>query len=78
MRKHKIGNRIRTEICSFYRNRQVVDKFCPKIEVDGKLIFISSKSSESGVIECDSREEAKIIAIMTRDRLLSEVQKHEF
>lgn len=67
MSKHVIGDSIRAKEQGFYRNKQLVIKYCPQIQVDGKFLVISDKSTESGIAECDTRKEARERARKARD-----------
>jgi hypothetical protein len=67
MSKHVIGDKIRAMEQGFYRNKRLVIKYCPQIQVDGKFLVISDRSTESGIAEYDTREEAHERARKARD-----------
>lgn len=63
-----VSDHTRVEMINFYREHKVHTKYLPKIIVDGKEACIVDKSTPSGIVECDSREEARHMAIEHRDR----------
>lgn len=67
MSKHVIGDKVRAKEQGFWRKDKFVTVYCPQIQVDGKFLMISDKSTESGIAECDTREEARERARKARD-----------
>lgn len=71
MSKHVIGDKVRAKEKSWYRNRVVITAFCPQIQVDGRFVFLQDKTTASGIMECDTREEAREKAREVRDKARS-------
>lgn len=72
-----VSDRIRTRKLSFLRDRAVYTKFIPIILINGKQAYIADKSTTSGLMECDTREEAREKAREYRDRAKSNLAVRE-
>ena len=57
-----------------WRDGQLVTKFHPQIRVDNRWVFISDVQSESGTVECDTREEARARAYVALEKALGVTQ----
>jgi hypothetical protein len=62
-----VSDRIQTRKLSFLRDRVVYTKFIPIILINGEQAYIADKSTPSGLMECDTREEARNKAREYRD-----------
>lgn len=67
MSKLVIGDKIRTKAQGFYRNKSLVTKYCPQIQVNGEFAMLKDDTTESGIAECDTRKEARERARQARD-----------
>ncbi|MGM1048384.1 MAG: hypothetical protein ACQEXX_19905 [Bacillota bacterium] len=63
-----VSDRIRTRQMSFWRDRVMYTKFIPIVFINGTQAYISDSSTPSGLMECDTREEAREKAREYRDR----------
>ena len=63
-----VSDRIRTEHKSFWINEAIYAKYIPIIFINGKQVYVADKSTPTGLMECDTREEAREKAREYRDR----------
>lgn len=54
-----IGKTVRVEEVSRIINDKLYSFYSPKIEVNGRLVFISDKNTESGIVESKTKEGAR-------------------
>ncbi|OZB90081.1 hypothetical protein [Paenibacillus sp. XY044] len=73
----EVSDRIRTEHKSFWINDDLYTKYFPKIIVNGKEAFITDKSTPTGFIECDTRDDARQLAREYRDRAKARLKSRE-
>ena len=72
-----VSDRIRTEEKSFWINQAIYTKFIPIIFINGKQAYVGDKSTPTGLMECDTREEAREKAREYRDRAKARIAVKE-
>jgi hypothetical protein len=56
--------------CVNRATKEFKTKWYPRVEFDGRMCIVSDKSRESGLIECDSKEEALYEAREFLDKMM--------
>ncbi|MFK4167228.1 hypothetical protein ACI2LM_13360 [Paenibacillus lautus] len=72
-----VSDRIQTRKLSFLRNRVMYTKYIPIILINGKHAYVADESTPSGLMECDTREEARNKAREYRDHAKARIAVKE-
>lgn len=59
MRELKIGNKIGTKKFTLIIDKNIHTCIAPLVEVNGEMMAIQDQNTKSGLIECNSRHEAR-------------------